>query len=102
MTEEGKKLSEIAKDLTRSFESGEFNFKVNNAQEIMDAVKEKYKDGTLTTIDCIEITYPSWRFSVRTSNTEPLLRLNVESFDEKEMEAKRDELMALIKNLAKE
>lgn len=101
MTNEKKKLSEIVEELRRSFESGEFNFRVINAQEIMDAVKEKYKDGTLTTIDCIEIAYPTWRFSVRTSNTEPLLRLNVESYEEHEMETKRDEIKALIESLAK-
>ncbi|HWY78945.1 MAG TPA: phosphomannomutase/phosphoglucomutase [Candidatus Sulfotelmatobacter sp.] len=101
MTDEKKKLSEITEELRRSYESGEFNFRVSNTQEIMNSVKEKYKDGTITSIDCIEIAYPSWRFSVRTSNTEPLLRLNVESFTKEEMETKRDELMAIIKNLAK-
>lgn len=102
MTDEKKKLSELTEELRRSYESGEFNFRVSNAQEIMDAVKEKYKDGQLTTVDCIEIAYPTWRFSVRTSNTEPLLRLNVESFKKDEMETKRDELMSFIKGLAKE
>lgn len=100
LSEEKKKMSEIADELRRSYESGEFNFRVQNAQEIMDKIKEKYKDGKLSTVDCIEIDYPSWRFSVRTSNTEPLLRLNVESFDEKEMEQKRDELKSLIESLA--
>jgi phosphomannomutase len=101
MTDEKKKLSEISEELRRSYESGEFNFRVSNAQEILDAVKEKYKDGTLTTIDCVEIAYPTWRFSVRTSNTEPLLRLNVESLKQDEMETKRDELKSFITDLAK-
>ncbi|HSA84098.1 MAG TPA: phosphomannomutase/phosphoglucomutase [Patescibacteria group bacterium] len=100
MSEEKKKISEIAEELRRSYESGEFNFRVQNAQEIMDNLKEKYKDGKLSTVDCIEIDYPSWRFSVRTSNTEPLLRLNVESYDKKEMETKRDELKNLIERVA--
>lgn len=102
MTEEKKKLSEIAEELVRSFESGEFNFKVSNSQEIMEHIKEKYKDGVLTSVDCIEIAYPDWRFSIRTSNTEPLLRLNVEAYDKSKMESKRDELINEIKNVAHE
>jgi phosphomannomutase len=102
LSRENKPLSEIVKDLQRSQESGEFNFKITNAPEILDALKEKYKDGELLTLDGVSISYPTWRFNVRTSNTEPLLRLNVESFDESEMESKRDELMAFIKDHAKE
>ncbi len=102
LTREGKPLSEIVKDVQRSFESGEFNYRVTNAPEILDALKEKYKDGELLTLDGVSISYPTWRFNVRTSNTEPLLRLNVESFKEDEMEAKRDELKSFIQGLAKE
>lgn len=102
LTRENKPLSEIAKDLQRSFESGELNFKVTNSAEILDALKEKYKDGELLTIDGVSISYPTWRFNVRTSNTEPLLRLNLESFDKAEMETKFEELKTFIKSLAKE
>lgn len=101
LSEEKKPLSEIMNELRRSFESGELNFKVSNAQEILDKLKEKYKDGELVTIDGISVNYPQWRFNVRTSNTEPLLRLNVESFDEQTTETKKDELAAFIKELAK-
>ena len=101
LTEEGKKLSEVVEELRRSYESGEVNFKVTNAQEILDGLKEKYNDGELVTLDGISINYPNWRFNVRTSNTEPLLRLNVESFDQKEMQEKQDELLAFINEHAK-
>jgi len=101
MSRENKPLSEILKELHRSFESGEFNFKVTNSQEIIEALKIKYNDGDLDELDGIAITYPEWRFSVRTSNTEPLLRLNLESFDEAIMIEKRDELKAEIERLAK-
>lgn len=101
MTKTGKTLSELANDYRRSYESGEFNFKVSNASDIMDKLKEKYSDGQLDTMDGIAIDYPNWRFSVRTSNTEPLLRLNVESLDKKLMEEKRDELMSLVKDYSK-
>lgn len=101
LTEENKTLSELAKEVQRSHESGEFNFRVTNAAEILENLKERYKDGELVTIDGVSVNYPNWRFNVRTSNTEPLLRLNVESLDEKEMEEKRDELKSLIESLAK-
>lgn len=102
LTEEGKPLSEVLKEIQRSYESGEFNFKVTNAPEILVTLKEKYKDGELNDLDGIAITYPSWRFSVRTSNTEPLLRLNLESFDENTMKERLAEVMEIIKSVAKE
>lgn len=78
MSETGKKLSELAQEVQRSKESGEINFRVKNAREIIDKLKEEYKDGEIIEIDGVAIEYPDWRFSLRTSNTEPLLRLNVE------------------------
>ncbi|MDE2025907.1 MAG: phosphomannomutase/phosphoglucomutase [Patescibacteria group bacterium] len=101
LTEEGKTLSQVADELRRSFESGEFNFRVTNAQEILQALKQKYEKGRLDTLDGVAINYPDWRFSVRTSNTEPLLRLNVESYDKQTMEKMRDELIQVIDSLAK-
>lgn len=101
MSRENKSLSEILKEVKRSFESGEFNYEVTNAPEILDALKSKYSDGQLNDLDGVAISYPNWRFSVRTSNTEPLLRLNVESLDEHTMKEKRDELKAEIEKLKK-
>lgn len=101
MTRENKPLSKIIKELQRSHESGEFNFKVTNAKEIIEKLKEKYNEGELDEMDGIAVTYPEWRFSVRTSNTEPLLRLNVESFDEEKMNSKKEELKKLIEDLKK-
>jgi phosphomannomutase len=101
MTRENKPLSEILEELRRSYESGEFNFEVSNAKEIIEAIKEKYSDGEINEMDGIAITYPEWRVSLRSSNTEPLLRLNIESFDQATMEAKRDEIKSEIEKLAK-
>lgn len=101
MTRENKPLSEILKELQRSCESGEFNYEVTNAKEIIEALREKYSDGLLNDMDGIAITYPNWRFSLRSSNTEPLLRFNLEAFDQATMEEKRDEIKAEIERLAK-
>ena len=101
MSDTGKALSELATSVRRSFESGEFNFKVTNASEILIALKEKYKDGELSELDGVAITYPDFRFSVRTSNTEPLLRLNLESTDETVTKRKFDEIKSFIEQMAK-
>jgi phosphomannomutase len=98
LTREKKPLSEVLEELRRSYESGEFNFKVTNAPEILEQLKQKYSDGELNTLDGIALSYPDWRFNVRTSNTEPLLRLNVEALSKDVMEQKRDELLAFLKN----
>lgn len=101
LTQENKPFSEVVADFRRSFESGEFNFKVTNAKDIIEALKQKYSNGILDPLDGIAVNYPTWRFSVRTSNTEPLLRLNVEALDKKTMEEKRDEILTQIKSLSK-
>jgi len=101
MSRENKPLSEVLKELHRSFESGEYNFKVTNAAEIIEKLKEDYRDGVLDELDGIAISYPNFRFSVRTSNTEPLLRLNVESFEKDVMNSKKDELIKKIRLLSR-
>lgn len=100
LSKENKPFSEIVKEHTRSYESGEFNFKVTNAKDIILAAKEKYKDGVLDEMDGIAVNYPTWRFSIRSSNTEPLLRLNVESYSKDETDKKKEELISLIKSLS--
>ena len=102
MTEEGKPISEIVNDLKRSFESEETNFRVSNAQEIIDAVKEKYNDANLSDLDGITVEYPNWRMNLRTSNTEPLLRLNIKAFDENVMLKNKADIVELIESLKKE
>lgn len=99
LTEANKPFSEIIEDYRRSFESGEINVTTGNSITILEAAKNKYKDGEISTMDGVAIDYPTWRFSMRISNTEPLLRLNVESYQKETMEEKRDELVALIKSL---
>lgn len=101
LTEEKKTLSQLVEEYAKSYQSGEINFEVSNSPEIIEAIKQKYSDGDLDTLDGIAITYPEWRFSVRTSNTEPLLRLNVEGYDKDMVQSKTEELKALISETAK-
>lgn len=100
MTREGKPLSEIVASLRRSHESGEINFKVKNALEIIEAIKEKYSDAEISELDGIAVSYDDWRFSIRSSNTEPLLRLNIEHVGKEELEGKLNEVLAEIKKHA--
>ncbi|MCP6457163.1 phosphomannomutase CpsG, partial [Klebsiella pneumoniae] len=77
--------------------SGEINRKLNNAAEAIARIRERYEPAAelVDTTDGISIEYPEWRFNLRSSNTEPVVRLNVESKANSElMEKKTAELLA--------
>ena len=61
-------------------------------------MQERSADGRVTQLDGISVDYEDWHFNVRPSNTEPLLRLNLEAFSEEQMERKRDEVLELIRS----
>jgi phosphomannomutase len=93
------KLSELLKPLrSRYFISGEINSEVQDQERKMEELVERYSDGEVDRLDGISVDYDHWHFNVRPSNTEPLLRLNLESVVSREhMEKKRDEVLALIR-----
>src|SRR4051794_30199284 len=97
---EDAKLSELLdRYRTKYFISGEINSEVEDQQAKMDEIAAKYADGEQTTLDGISVDYEDWHFNVRPSNTEPLLRLNLESLvSEEDMERRRDEVLALIRS----
>ena len=67
-------------------------------REILAKLKAKYADGHIFELDGVSVEYPTWWFNVRCSNTEPLVRLNLESTaSQAEMEARRDEVLAIIR-----
>jgi phosphomannomutase len=96
---EGRSLGELMAEFrSRYFISGEINSEVGDAAAKMAEIAERYGDGTQAHLDGISVDYPDWHFNVRPSNTEPLLRLNLESLiSRKDMELKRDEVLALIR-----
>jgi len=96
---DGRSLAELMAEFrSRYFISGEINSEVGDGEAKMEEIAARFSDGELTTLDGISIDYPDWHFNVRPSNTEPLLRLNLESLVSREdMEAKRDEILALIR-----
>jgi phosphomannomutase len=100
MSVEGKKFSELLAPLrTKYFISGEINSDVEDQDAKMREIVERYSDAEIGRLDGISIDHQSWHFNVRPSNTEPLLRLNLESLVSREhMEQKRDEVLALIRS----
>ena len=98
MCRSGKKLSELVGARVDMFPcSGEINRKVADSPVILKALEEKYADGEQDKMDGLSVAYADWRFNVRTSNTEPVMRLNVETKGDKELLAtKTAEILEII------
>jgi phosphomannomutase len=96
---EGKPLSELLKPLDKGVRSGEINSVVSDVQGKLRALEGEFgKDArSVDHLDGVTVDYGDWWFNVRPSNTEPLLRLNVEANSRELMEQKRDELLAFIR-----
>jgi len=94
-----KSLGELMADFrSRYFISGEINSEVADPEARMTLIEERYADGEIGHLDGVSVDYPDWHFNVRPSNTEPLLRLNLESLVSPEhMAQKRDEVLGLIR-----
>jgi phosphomannomutase len=99
----GNPLSELVKQMVEAYPSpGEINRKVSDAKAVIAAVTEKYQDQALVidTTDGISMEFPEWRFNLRMSNTEPVIRLNIESRgDHQVLQKNQDALLALIESV---
>ena len=95
----GKPMSELLAPLeAKYFISGEINSKVADVPAKMAELAQRYGDGKIERLDGISVSYDTWHFNVRGSNTEPLLRLNLESVaSPAEMQQKRDEVLGIIR-----
>jgi phosphomannomutase len=102
MSKHGKTLHELLAPLRdKYFISGEINTKLPHMDHVaakLDAIAKKYADGKQERLDGLSVEYPDWHFNVRASNTEPLLRLNLEATTPGKMAEKRDEVLALIRS----
>jgi phosphomannomutase len=97
ISRKGERLSEILEPLrSRYFITGEINTPVADVALKLQELKERYSDGRISHRDGISVDFDDWHFNVRPSNTEPLLRLNLEATSQELMERKRDEVLALI------
>ena len=102
MSKKGQSLRELLEPLRqRYFISGEINTKLQSMDAVpakLEEIAAKYADGEQYKLDGISVEYPDWHFNVRASNTEPLLRLNLEAATPAMMEDKRDQVVALIRS----
>jgi phosphomannomutase len=99
----GQKLSELLAPLHERYHlSGEINSTVSDVPLKLQELKERYgprgENGRVTHLDGVSVDFDDWHFNVRPSNTEPLLRLNLEASTAGEMERRRDEVLALIRS----
>ena len=90
-------LSKLIAPIRRYFASGEINSTVADAPAVLKKLRAKYADASILELDGLSFEYPTWWFNVRSSNTEPLVRLNLEAKTKAEMEKRRDEVLALIR-----
>jgi phosphomannomutase len=100
LSKQDKTLTELLAPLrARYFISGEINSTVDDQRAKMDEIKARYADARITELDGVSVDYDDWHFNVRPSNTEPLLRLNLESLvSPEDMERRRDEVLELIRS----
>jgi phosphomannomutase len=98
MKRTGKKLSALVAPLMRYHHSGEINFTVKDKEGLFRALEDKYAQGSeVLRLDGLRFDFPSWWFNVRPSNTEPLVRLNLEAQTKEEMDARVGEIAEIIK-----
>ncbi len=96
LSDKNQPLSEVWQAMNTKFHSGEINFRVDDIDKILQSLKEKYIDADLNELDGLLFTYSDYWFSVRASNTEPVLRLNLEADSEKLMQGKLTEVKNII------
>jgi phosphomannomutase len=100
LSSRGKRMSELLEPYrTKYFISGEINSEVSDGEAKVAELAERYQDGKQYHLDGLSVEYDDWHFNVRPSNTEPLLRLTLESLRSREdMERRRDEVLAVIRS----
>jgi phosphomannomutase len=94
----GGRMSDLLSELEQKyFISGEINSTIPDPLSKMRELEDRFADGKIEKLDGISATFPTWHFNVRASNTEPLLRLNLEALSREEMEQRRDEILQIIR-----
>lgn len=99
VSEQGQPVSQIVAPYKKYFHSGEINSDVAEVKTVLERIKTQYADGQLNLLDGVTVEYPDWWFNVRGSNTEPLIRLNLEAKTPELMAQKRDEVIGVIRGL---
>jgi phosphomannomutase len=99
LSKEGRTIGDLMEEFrSKYFISGEINSEAADQAAKLDEIRERYSDGEISELDGVSVDYAEWHFNVRPSNTEPLLRLNLESLISRaDMERRRDEVLGLIR-----
>jgi phosphomannomutase len=97
LSREGRSLSAVLAPIDTRFRSGEINSEVADVNATIDKVREHYQDGEIDTLDGLTVEYPTWWFNLRPSNTQPLLRLNLEADSSEELEQRTREVLSLVR-----
>lgn len=102
ISDAGKPLSEVIGPLDRRFRSGEINSEVTDPAAVTRTIEEHYRTqgAEIDHLDGVTVNFPDWWFNVRPSNTQPLLRLNVEADNRKTLEQKTAEVLSMIRQTA--
>jgi len=90
-------MSELVASLGDFYVSGEINSTVPSTQAVIERIAATYSDASIDYLDGITVAYPDWHFNVRPSANDPLVRLNLEARSQADMESRRDEVLALIR-----
>ncbi len=89
-------ISELIAPLKKYSSTGEINMEVSDKDAILTALEERYSKGRQDHLDGLSVDFDSWWFNLRASNTEPLIRLNLEAASRGEMEARKAEVLAVV------
>jgi len=98
---DGGPISRLVAPLDRYFATGEINRKVDDVEAVLRTIEKEHAGAEISHLDGLLVRYPDWWFNLRPSNTEPLLRLNLEASTREKMEAERDALLARIEALGR-
>ena len=102
LSDKNQKLSKLLADLRKKFFMiDEIKIASPNGEKIISALKAKYIDGQQNDTDGLTVEYPNWRFNLRSSNTEPVLKLNIESTDKTLLSKKQKEIIEISKKMSK-
>jgi phosphomannomutase len=98
LAEKDRPLSELVSPLKKYASTGEINIRVNRRDSIMEALRSAFPDAQTDTLDGVTMAYPSWWFNIRSSNTEPLIRLNLEADTKDCMDKRTTEVLQIIRD----
>jgi len=95
----GQKIENLIAPFQKYFQTPEINLEVKDKNEILRTLESAYSDGTAFHMDGLTVEYPNWWFNIRPSNTEPVVRLNIEADTKELLEEKKKEILEIIKSL---